>query len=339
MTTPITILTGFLGAGKTTILNQIIEQNPGTKFGLIINEFGEEGIDGQLVQGDDEEIVELSNGCICCVVRKDLQDAAAKLVESGTVDYIIIETSGLAEPIPVAQTFEMDSLDGRVALDSIICLVDAENYKETMRQYEVGAVQIKAADIVLINKINPNSAPNVTEIKELIKQINPYAAIIENVGNDIDSKLLIETRKWNIDKLSNYSEEEKEADHEHQEDQHEHMHEEHNHDEHEHHHHEHFSVDEVVFTTNEPISADKINKWILEDFPANAVRAKGILRLEIFPGQHGLFLFQMVGATRMLVPFVPPRADFNREKSTMVVIGKHLDKEAIISSLYQTTVS
>lgn len=317
---PITILTGFLGAGKTTILNQIIEQNPDTKFGLVINEFGEEGIDGQLVQGNDEEIVELSNGCICCVVRKDLQEAVAKLVDSGTVDYVIIETSGLAEPIPVAQTFEMDNLGGRVALDSIICLVDAENYKETMRQYEVGAVQIQAADIILINKINANSTANIVELESLIKQINPYAAVIKNIDNKVDSKLLIETKKWDVLKLNNYTEEDPHHDHEH-----------------EHHHHEHLSVDEVVFTTNEPLNADKINKWILEEFPANAVRAKGILRLEIFPGQHGLFLFQMVGATRMLVPFVPQRADFNRDKSTIVVIGKNLDEEAIISALSKTT--
>ncbi|MBL8014978.1 MAG: GTP-binding protein [Candidatus Doudnabacteria bacterium] len=325
MPIPITILTGFLGAGKTTILNKIIAQNPDRKFGLIINEFGAEGIDGQLVESSgDEKIVELSNGCVCCVVREDLQAAVNKVVTDTDVDYVIIETSGLAEPMPVAQTFALDDLGGKVALDAIVAIVDAENYFATTQKYQVGVTQIQAADVVLINKINDTSAPTVPQLQKLIKQINPYAAIVLNNQEDLAAELLIETNKWTVDKLSGYQAEE------------EHTHEDHDHQDGKEH--EHFHVDEVVYTTTDPISAEKMNKWILEDFPAQAVRAKGILRLEIFPGQHGLFLFQMVGATRMLVPFVPKRADFNSQKSTVVVIGKELDKEAILTSLSKTRV-
>lgn len=335
---PITILTGFLGAGKTTILNEIIKQQPDKKFGLVINEFGAEGIDGKLVEAGDEEIVELSNGCVCCVVRKDLQDAVEKLLEQNDssenkIDYVIIETSGLAEPIPVAQTFAMDNLDGKVALDAIVCLIDAENYAETTVKYDVVKVQIQAADIIVINKINSKSATNIPQIEADIKQYNPYAAVIKNQDNNINTSLLIETGKWTIDKLQAYGlnpETASDEDHSHNEDN-----EAGHHHEHEH---EHNHVDEVVFQTNSPFDAEKLNSWVLEKFPANAVRAKGIIRLQLFPGQFGLFLFQMVGATRMLVPFIPKQEDFDSSKSTLVLIGKGLDQERITQELQQLIV-
>ncbi len=299
---PVTILTGFLGAGKTTILNQIIAGQPDKKFGLIINEFGEEGIDGQLVESSGEEMVEMSNGCVCCVVRKDLQDAARKLVDSDRVDYIIIETSGLAEPIPVAQTFAEDTLDGKVQMDAIVCIVDCANYKLGTENYAVGMEQLVAADIVVINKINSESEQNLPALRDLIKKVNSFAAVIENRG-DLKTDLLIQSDKWTVEKLVETSANE--------------------------HHHEHDDVDEYIFSTKQPLNAQKLSDWLEHDFPQNVVRCKGFLKLEIFPGQFGTFLCQIVGATRQLVPFVPKTDNFDSETSRLVFIGKGLDRQEI----------
>ncbi|MCA9379249.1 GTP-binding protein, partial [Candidatus Dojkabacteria bacterium] len=285
----LTIITGFLGAGKTTILNQIIAQHPDKKFGLIINEFGAEDIDGQIVEKSDaEDIVELANGCICCVVRQDLQQAALKLADQGNVDYILIETSGLAEPLPVAQTFAVDNLQGKISLDSIVCIVDTENYKVGMENFEVGVKQLEAADIVVLNKLKTANPDSAQLVRQLINNVNPGAAVIENLDDKLSTDLLIDTEKWDLEKLSKVEQEE--------------------------HEHEHHHVDEVVFVTDKPIQNIKLQNWVRNEFPSGAVRAKGILRVEIFPGQFGLFLFQMVGANRVLIPFIPTRSDFDSSK-------------------------
>jgi G3E family GTPase len=314
--TPITILTGFLGSGKTTLLNQIIKQNPDIRFGLIVNEFGEIGIDGQLIEDSGEEMIEISNGCVCCVVRKDLQDTVSKLLDSGRVDYIIVETSGLAEPAPVAQTFAMDDLDGRVNLDAVICLVDALNYEVTEKNYRIALEQMAFADIIVLNKIQDQKESEVNLLKDLIKKTNPEAALIEN-NNDINTSLLIDTGVWTIDKLTGIEDDE---DHEHED-----------------HHHEHDDVDEVVFTTEKILEPGKLDEWLQTKFPENVIRAKGFLRLQTTKGES-MFLFQMVGAGKSLKPFVPTRKDFDYQNSRIVLIGKGLDEAQILADLDNTTV-
>lgn len=314
---PITILTGFLGSGKTTFLNKIIEQNPKIKFGLIINEFGEVGIDGQLVESSGQELVEMSNGCVCCVVRKDLQDTVSKLVESGKVDYIIIEASGLAEPAPVAQTFAMDDLGGKVKLDAVICLVDSLNYQVTKETYQTAVEQIEFADILVLNKTQEQDTEKLEILNKFIKQINPDATILEN-SPELDTKVLIETGAWSDEKLAGQ--------------------EEHHHD------HEHNEVDEVVFTTSEILDPLKLDNWIRTEFPKNVIRAKGFLKLNMskldlnFNGEYGLFLFQMVGARKSLEPFTKAKPDFDYSTSRLVLIGKDLDKTKIIEDLEKTVI-
>ncbi len=333
---PITILTGFLGSGKTTLLNEILKQNPDIKFGLIVNEFGEVGIDGQLIVDSGEEMVEISNGCVCCVVRKDLQDTVLKLLEK-KIDYILIETSGLAEPAPVAQTFAMDDLQGKINLDGVVCLIDALNYSVTELNYRIALEQMAFADIIVLNKVQEQTEAEVELLRKLIIKTNPEAAIIENAG-EINTKLLIDTGVWSIEKLTGI---EAEDDHEHEHIHHdEHDHTEHKHEEieHKHHrHHEHDDVDEVVFTTTKTLDPNKLDSWLQTSFPKNAIRAKGFLKLQTNSGEN-LFVFQLVGAGKSLKPFVPTRKDFDYNTSRIVLIGKDLDRAEILAELEKTTV-
>lgn len=319
---PITIFTGFLGSGKTTVINQIIEQNKDAKFGLIINEFGEIGVDGQIVTSTGDEMIEMSNGCLCCIVRGDLQEAVLKLVKSGKIDYILIEASGLAEPMPIAQTFAVDDLGGKISLDCVIATLDASNYMVSQENYKVAKEQIEFADIILFNKVKECKLGDVELLTKVVYKINPEAKIVLN-EDGFDTALLIETNAWNPEKLINFNPTSASNQL--------HKHDHHGHD----HRHEHEHVDEVVFSTEKIFDPVKLDEWMQNRFPKNVIRAKGFLRLPI-PLQHnpiGNFLFQMVGSKKQLTPFVSTRKDFNSEKSVLVLIGKHLHKENIFDDL------
>ena len=161
---PVSVLTGFLGAGKTTLVNHILREQSEYKFGLIINEIGEIGIDGQLVQTENEDVVEMSNGCICCTIRKDLVKGIQKLLKREDLDYILIETTGIADPGPVAQTFlNVPQLQQYARLDSIITLVDAENVRQQLEEAEVAREQIALADFILLNKTDLVSQDELKE--------------------------------------------------------------------------------------------------------------------------------------------------------------------------------
>src|SRR6202011_3200023 len=148
---PVSVLTGFLGAGKTTLLNHILREQSQYKFGVLINEVGEIGIDGQLVETQNEDVVEMSNGCICCTVRKDLVKGIQKLLKKEDLDYILIETTGVADPGPIAQTFlNVPQLQQHARLDSIITLGDAENLLDQLEENGVAREQIALADFLLV---------------------------------------------------------------------------------------------------------------------------------------------------------------------------------------------
>src|ERR1700739_1345646 len=150
---PVSVLTGFLGAGKTTLLHYILKEQTDYRFGVIINEIGEIGIDGKLVETQTEDILEMSNGCICCTVRKDLVKGIQKLLKKEDLDYILIETTGVADPGPIAQTFlNVPQLQQHARLDSIITLVDAENLLDQVKENTVAREQVALADFLLVNK-------------------------------------------------------------------------------------------------------------------------------------------------------------------------------------------
>ncbi|MEI6729524.1 MAG: GTP-binding protein [bacterium] len=332
---PITILTGFLGSGKTTLLNKIIEQNPSLKFGLIVNEFGEVGIDGQLVEKSDQEMVELSNGCLCCVVRDDLIKTVDKLISSGKVDYILIEASGLAEPAPIADTFVVNNLDGKTLLDGIICMIDVENFENTKKDFSLVVEQLQFCDFIILNKVSSTNTKQTPEIQDLIHSLNPQAKVFINSDTDpVNTKLLIETGSWTLDKLQNYQPEEEHDHNEHHEHNDEDEHQEHKH-KHKHNH-EHDDIDEIVFKTDKVFDPQKLDDWLGTSFPKNVIRSKGLLKIQTPRGVES-YVFQMVGASKMLTPFDPEKTK-DLKSSVIVFIGKDLDEVEIFAGVQAAVV-
>jgi G3E family GTPase len=202
---PVSILTGFLGAGKTTLLNYILKEQTDYRFAVIINEVGQIGIDGKLVEKQTEDIVEMSNGCICCTVRKDLVKGVQKLLKRDHVDYLLIETTGVADPGPIAQTFlNIPQLQQYARLDSIITVVDAEHVIAQLREAEVAREQIALGDFILLNKVDLVNAEDLSIIKEQIFGLNPHARIFQTEHSRVPLKELLDLNAFNLDlKLSN----------------------------------------------------------------------------------------------------------------------------------------
>jgi G3E family GTPase len=198
---PATILTGFLGAGKTTLLNYILKEQHTYKFGIIVNEVGAIGIDGQLVENASEEMVQLNNGCICCTVRKDLVKGVQRLLARGGFDYLLIETTGIADPGPVAQTFlNIPQLTKYVRLDSIITVVDAEQIAKQMKETETAREQIAMADFVLLNKIDLVTEPQLETTEGLIRDLNPHAEIFRTGHSKVNLAQLLDMNAFDVDR-------------------------------------------------------------------------------------------------------------------------------------------
>ena len=198
---PVTILTGFLGAGKTTLLNYILKQQHGYKFAIIVNEVGKIGIDGALIEKTEDDVLELSNGCLCCTVRKDLVKGVQKLVERGGFDYLLIETTGIADPGPVAQTFlNIPQLQQYVRLDSIITVVDAEQIAAQMKETETAREQIAMADFILLNKTDLVDAAHLDATEETIRKLNPHATVFRTNQSQANLKELLDMNAFNLDR-------------------------------------------------------------------------------------------------------------------------------------------
>ncbi len=198
---PVSILTGFLGAGKTTLLNYILREQSKYKFAIIVNEIGKIGIDGQLVENQRDEVVEMSNGCVCCTVRKDLVLSIQRLLKRGGFDYILIETTGIADPGPVAQTFvNIPALQRFVQLDAIITVVDAEQILKQMEETEVAAEQIAMADFVLLNKTDLVDEAQLGRVSEKIRALNPHTRILRTRQSEVPLEELLDIHAFDVDR-------------------------------------------------------------------------------------------------------------------------------------------
>jgi G3E family GTPase len=234
---PVTVLTGYLGAGKTTLLNRILSEPHGKKYAVIVNEFGEIGIDNDLVVGADEEVFEMNNGCICCTVRGDLVRIIDGLMRrKGKFDAIIVETTGLADPAPVAQTFFMDeNVGAKTRLDAVVTVADAKWLKDRLKDAPEAKNQIAFADVILINKTDLVSPEELREVEARIRGINPYATLHRTERSKIAIDQVLGRNAFDLDRILDIEPQFLEADdHDHD---HDHHHHHGDHDGHDHHHH------------------------------------------------------------------------------------------------------
>ena len=238
---PVTVLTGYLGAGKTTLLNRILSQPHGKKFAVIVNEFGEIGIDNDLVVGADEEVFEMNNGCVCCTVRGDLIRIIEGLLRrKGGFDGIIVETTGLADPAPVAQTFFVDEeVQAKTRLDAVVTVADAKWLSDRLKDAPEAKNQVAFADVILLNKTDLVSADELDGVEARIRGINPYAKLYRTTKSEIDIAKVLNQGAFDLDRILELEPAFLDEDeHDHHDHDHGHAHG-HGHDHHGHAHHEH----------------------------------------------------------------------------------------------------
>lgn len=304
---PITILTGFLGAGKTTLLNQILKGDHGLRVGVIVNEFGETGIDGSLVLQADDQMVELANGCVCCTVREDLLVAVGHMLGlQPPIEYLLIETSGLADPAPIAQTFMSHGVVDVCRLDSIITVVDAYNFERNLQADPACTAQLQFGDLILLNKIDLVSPERADRVVAAIRQINEDGRILRSQGAQVDLALILGVGAFDPDRLLPGS-----------------------HPGHHHHHEEgHLNgISSVSFRTERPLDAERLNDYLCR-LPVGILRGKGILYVAQLP-QHAVIMHQ-VGDRH---GFEPGPTWTGQPESRLVFIGREIDREAILREL------
>ncbi len=333
---PVTVLTGYLGAGKTTLLNRILSEPHGKKFAVIVNEFGEIGIDNELVVNADEEVFEMNNGCICCTVRGDLVRIIDGLMRrKGKFDAIIVETTGLADPAPVAQTFFMDeNVGAKTKLDAVVTVADAMWLKDRLKDAPEAKNQIAFADVILLNKADLVTPAELAEVEARIRAINPYARLHRTERAKIDIAEVLGRNAFDLDRILDIEPAFLTADNAHDHDHdHDHSHD-HGHDHHHHHHgdglkHYHDEdMQSVSINTDKPLNPDKFFPWV-QDLVAtegkDILRCKGILSFKDDPER---FVFQGV---HMILDGDHQRAwkDDEKRSSRLVFIGRHLPEDKI----------
>jgi G3E family GTPase len=305
---PITVLTGYLGAGKTTLLNRILSEQHGKKYAVIVNEFGEVGIDNDLVVGADEEVFEMNNGCICCTVRGDLIRILGGLMKrKDKFDAILIETTGLADPAPVAQTFFVDDeVRQRAKLDAIVTVADAKHLLQRLEDTHEAEEQIAFADVILLNKTDLVSPEELKEVEAKIRSINAYAKLHYTQKCDIALDKVLARGAFDLDRILELEPEFLGEDHHHHDD----------------------DIQSYSFKTMQPLDHDRFQRW-MGDLVAvkgpDILRSKGILA---FKNEPRRFVFQGV---HMLLDGDLQRewkADEPRE-SRLVFIGRNLNRDEL----------
>ncbi len=300
---PVTVLTGYLGAGKTTLLNRILTHEHGLKVAVIVNEFGEVGIDNQLIINTDEEIFEMNNGCICCTVRGDLIRIIGNLMRRrDKFDHLVIETTGLADPAPVIQTFFVDEdLQNQVALDAVVTVVDAKHIWSHWESSEAQE-QIAFADVILLNKTDLVSAENLEELERRIRGMNALAKIYRTRNSELEMDALLGLKAFDLNRALEIDPEFLSED-------------AHEHDE---------TVGSVALVESGAMDGERLNEWLshlLQTQGQDIFRMKGILNIA---GQDNRFVFQ---AVHMLLDGTRDRVwkPGEERKNELVFIGRNLD--------------
>jgi len=305
---PVTVLTGYLGAGKTTLLNHILTYEHGKKVAVIVNEFGEIGIDNQLVVSTDEEIFEMNNGCICCTVRGDLIRIITKLMRRN-FDHLLIETTGLADPAPVIQTFfSDDDVKSRTHLDAVVTVVDTKHISQHWDSDEAQE-QIAFADIILLNKIDLVSPSELAELEAKIRSMNAIAKIYQTQSSQVEMSSILDVGAFDLSRALEIDP--------HFLGENDHAH---------HHHHEHDqTVKSVAIVEIGAMDGIKLNEWLdglLSSKGADIFRMKGILNVL---GEENRFVFQGIHMIFDGKSDRPWQKDEIR-KNELVFIGRNLDE-------------
>jgi len=315
---PVTVLTGYLGAGKTTLLNRILSEDRGRRYAVIVNEFGEIGIDADLILNSNEELFEMNNGCICCTVRGDLvRTLHGLLARQGEFDAIIVETTGLADPGPVAQTFFMDrTLQARAVLDSVTVLVDARHIAPRLADSREAAEQIAFADVIILNKTDLVDEDDLAVTEARLRGLNPYAPIHRAERASVALDAVLGQGGFDLDRITA-----PEPGHVHDQ----HCGHDHDHDND----HQHDSdIGSVSLASEAPMVAARIGRWLeklLNEQGQDILRAKGIIDIE---GEDRRLVFQAVHMMLEGDYQRAWRADEQR-RSQLVFIGRNLDSEAL----------
>src|SRR3978361_320530 len=338
---PVTVLTGYLGAGTTTLLNRILSENHGKKYAVIVNEFGEIGIDNDLIIGADEEVFEMNNGCVCCTVRGDLVRILDGLMKrKGKFDAIIVETTGLADPAPVAQTFFVDEdVQKNARLDAVVTVGDAKWLRARLKDAPEAKNQIAFADVIVLNKTDLVSKAELAEVEARIRGINPYAKLHRTERCQVALSDVLERGAFDLDRILEIEPEFLDAGDGHDHDHH------HGHDhDHDHHHHDHDhdhahshgglkhyhdeEMQSLSLRSKKPLDASKFMPW-LQNLVAKEgqkiLRSKGILA---FSDDDDRYVFQGV---HMMLEGDHQRAwkDGEPRESRLVFIGRELPEQTI----------
>jgi len=348
---PVTIISGFLGSGKTTLLNHILKNQVGLKTAVLVNEFGEIGIDNDLIIEGSEDMIELNNGCICCSINGELLDTVSKVLErSEKIDYLIIETTGLADPLPVAMTFAAGDLREKVRLDSIITVIDGENFDFKINNASVAYSQILYGDILLLNKCDLVNEEQLKKVEKFINKIKKEPRILRSTNSEVGLQTimsvgLFETDTFKFDKdkedvednsndHSSHSHDHSSHSHDHSSHSHDHSSHSHDHSSHSHDHssHSHALINNiegftsVSYETFEPFSLRKFQYFLDNQISQNVFRAKGILWFMESERKH---IFHLSGKR-----FSLDDEEWTKEKSNKIVlIGKDLDHQTIKKQL------
>lgn len=348
MKTPILLLTGYLGSGKTTLVNHILSNKKGIRFAVIVNDIGEVNIDADLIEKGgvvgkkDESLVALQNGCICCTLKMDLIEQLNDIMKMGRFDYIVIEASGICEPEPIARTIcSIPSMEreytkfGIPHLDCIVTVVDAQRMKDefacgdSLQRDNIDdedienlvIQQIEFCNIVLLNKVSDVEPAELERIRQIVRNLQPDAQILECDYADINLDKIINTNMFNYDQVAGsagwikiiegreeHDNDEKHEEHEHEHHEHEeHEHEGKHHHEHEHHHHHHdedegeaeeYGIGTFVYYNRRPFDTLKFNDYVLNKWPSNIIRAKGLCYFA--DNQDMSYIFETAGKQKKL---------------------------------------
>jgi G3E family GTPase len=321
---PVTLLTGFLGAGKTTLLNHILSNQQGLRSAVLVNEFGEVGIDHELVVATSESMVELSNGCICCSINGELQEAVHRVLERPEpIDLIVVETTGLADPLPVALTFMAGDLRDRLRLDSIITLIDAEHFSATALESPIARAQVVYGDILLLNKADLVDEQRLNAVEAELRAIKTDARILRASRGEVPLGLLLSVGLFESDRLASLQA---------QEDAHEQHHNHGDHHHHEHHHHPHTpeleGFSSVSLAVDAPFDLRRFQHFLDIQLPESVFRAKGVLWFRESERRH---LFHLCGKRFTIDDSDWP--DGSERHTKVVVIGKGIDQATLKAQL------